>query len=225
MPVTRRLVVRRTRLTDKRQLNLWPDWRHFGFLPDLDMTAIEFDKFHRRHAVVELAVHDFSLKRAPNSSTSRLATSTPTRHGCKRGARAQHDLLDRDHWQGRVDNQLFVARTPRTRLLTIPGRLVNRSGRPTLRMPTNWPWATSFTTALEPSAHSNPPPVERQSCGQAHQTRTPSADNYQRHDGLLHHAPKHIGRRCETRSVEGKRNRRSQEARQWIEARTSSAST
>ena len=49
----------------------------------------------------------------------------------------------------RVDNQLVVARTLRTRLLAIPGRLVNRSGRPTLRMPTNWPWATSFTTALD----------------------------------------------------------------------------
>ena len=34
--VTRRLVVRRTRLTDRRQLKLWPDWLHFGFLTDLD---------------------------------------------------------------------------------------------------------------------------------------------------------------------------------------------
>ena len=31
----RRLVVRRTRLTDTRQARLWPDWRHFGFLTDL----------------------------------------------------------------------------------------------------------------------------------------------------------------------------------------------
>jgi hypothetical protein len=35
--------------------------------------------------------------------------------------------------QVRVDNQLIVARTLRTRLLAIPGRLVNRSGRPILR--------------------------------------------------------------------------------------------
>ena len=48
----------------------------------------------------------------------------------------------------RVDNQLVVARTLRTRLLAIPGRLVNRSGQPTLRLPTGWPWATTFTTAL-----------------------------------------------------------------------------
>jgi len=28
------------------------------------------------------------------------------------------------------------------------GRLVNHAGRSTLRMPTNWPWANTFTTAL-----------------------------------------------------------------------------
>ena len=48
----------------------------------------------------------------------------------------------------RVDKQFIVARTVRTRLLTIAGRLVNRSGRPTLRIPTNWPWANAFTAAL-----------------------------------------------------------------------------
>jgi acyl dehydratase len=32
----RRLIVRRTRLTDAHQRTLWPDWRHFAFLTDLD---------------------------------------------------------------------------------------------------------------------------------------------------------------------------------------------
>jgi hypothetical protein len=32
----------------------------------------------------------------------------------------------------RVENQLVAARTIRTRLLTIAGRLINRSGQPTL---------------------------------------------------------------------------------------------
>ena len=49
----------------------------------------------------------------------------------------------------RVDDQLVVARTTRTRLVAIPGRLVNRAGRPTLRLPTLWPWAEQFTTALD----------------------------------------------------------------------------
>ena len=49
----------------------------------------------------------------------------------------------------RVDDQLVVARTTRARLVAIPGRLVNRAGRPTLRLPTRWPWADQFTTALD----------------------------------------------------------------------------
>ena len=44
--------------------------------------------------------------------------------------------------------QLTVAATIRNRLLTVPGRLVNHSGRHKLRLPSRWPWATAFTTAL-----------------------------------------------------------------------------
>jgi hypothetical protein len=49
----------------------------------------------------------------------------------------------------RVDDELTVARTVRTQLVAIPGRLVNRAGRTMLRLPTRWPWATTFTTALD----------------------------------------------------------------------------
>ena len=49
----------------------------------------------------------------------------------------------------RVGDELTVARTVRTQLVAIPGRLVNRSGVPTLRLPTRWPWRTTFTTALQ----------------------------------------------------------------------------
>ena len=45
--------------------------------------------------------------------------------------------------------QLTVAATIRNRLLTVPGRLVNHSHRHRLRLPLNWPWAHTFTTALQ----------------------------------------------------------------------------
>jgi Transposase DDE domain group 1 len=48
-----------------------------------------------------------------------------------------------------TDDPLIVARTVRTRLIAMPARLVNRSGTPTLRAPTHWPWATQFTARLE----------------------------------------------------------------------------
>ncbi|HEX6247524.1 MAG TPA: transposase, partial [Nocardioidaceae bacterium] len=50
---------------------------------------------------------------------------------------------------GTRTDQLVVAKTFRHRLLTVPGRLVNRSGRPTLRLPARWPWADCFRTVLD----------------------------------------------------------------------------
>jgi hypothetical protein len=78
----RRLVVRRTRLTDRRQLRLWPDWRHFAFLTDLDGDAVSVDAFHRHHAVVELDIRDLKegagLEHVPSGNFS---ANTPTLRG------------------------------------------------------------------------------------------------------------------------------------------------
>ena len=66
-----------------------------------------------------------------------------------RRARPQPDPLDADaRAASSNDDTLVVARTLRTRYFAVPGRLVNRSGTPTLRAPTHWPWATRFTGAL-----------------------------------------------------------------------------
>ena len=50
--------MRRTRLTDRAQRRLWPDWRHHAFLTDLVGATADVDAFHRRHAEVELAIRD-----------------------------------------------------------------------------------------------------------------------------------------------------------------------
>jgi hypothetical protein len=146
--VTRRLIVRRTRLTDKTQLKLWPDWRHHAFLTDIDGDAVDIDRFHRQHAVVELAIRDLKYGAGLEHVPSGNFHANSAWLQC---AVLAHNLIRWTATVGRVrvDNQLVVARTFRTRLLTIPGRLVNRSGRSTLRMPTNWPWANAFTTALQ----------------------------------------------------------------------------
>lgn len=44
----------------------------------------------------------------------------------------------------REPEALTVVRTVRTRLLAVPGRIVNRSGTLTLRAPARWPWADLF---------------------------------------------------------------------------------
>jgi len=144
----RRLVVRRTRLTDTRQARLWPDWRHFAFLTDLAGTAVDVDAFHRQHAVVELAIRD--LKEGAGME------HVPSGHFSANSAWLQcavlaHNLI---RWTAAIGTddrpeQANVARTIRMRLIAVPGRLVNLAGTITLRGPLDWPWAEWFYRRLE----------------------------------------------------------------------------
>jgi len=146
--ITRRLVVRRTRLTDTTQLKLWPDWRHHAFLTDLTGTTVDVDQFHRHHAVVELAIKDLKegagLEHVPSGNFSANSAWLQC-------AVLAHNMIRWTTILGgiRGNDELTVARTIRTRLVAIPGRLVNRSGHPTLRLPTRWPWRNTFTLALQ----------------------------------------------------------------------------
>jgi hypothetical protein len=143
----RRLIVRRTRLTDNAQARLWPDWRHFAILTDLDGDATDVDAFHRHHAVVELAIRD--LKEGAGLE------HIPSGHFFANGAWLccavlAHNLI---RWTINLGNvrpprELTVARTVRSRLIAVPGRLVNRSGTLTLCGPRDWPWAQLFTRRL-----------------------------------------------------------------------------
>ena len=142
----RRLIVRRTRLVGP-QASLWPNWRYFAFLSDLAGSAVELDAFHRRHAVVELCIDDWKegagMEHCPSGDFSANAAwmcCAVLAHNLIRWSAGLGGLVEED--------TLVVTRTLRTRYFSVPGRLVNRSGTPTLRGPTQWPWATSFTRAL-----------------------------------------------------------------------------
>jgi hypothetical protein len=143
----RRLIVRRTRLTDRRQLKLWPDWRHFAFLTDLDGDAVAVDAFHREHAVIELDIRDLKegagLEHVPSGNFH--ANSAWLQ--CSALA---HNLV---RWTATVgqttpQSERTVTRTIRTRLIAMPGRLVNHAGSLILRGPLNWPWRHWFTQRL-----------------------------------------------------------------------------
>ena len=142
-----RLVVRRTRLTDRAQQRLWPDWRHHAFITDLDLPVVEMDEFHRDHATVELAIRDIKEGAGMEHCPSGKFFANAAWLGC---AVLAHNLT---RWTARLgsihpDDQLTVSRTIRSRFLSLPGRMVNRSGQPVLRLPERWPWATTFDTAL-----------------------------------------------------------------------------
>ncbi len=144
----RRLIVRRTRLTGAAQRRLWPDWRHFGFLTDLDGDVADVDAFHRDHAVVELAIRDLKEGAGMEHVPSGDFSANSAWLQC---AVLAHNLI---RWTatlgqpGPVD-RLTVARTVRIRLIAVPGRLVNRAGINTLRGPAGWPWAAWFTGRLQ----------------------------------------------------------------------------
>jgi Transposase DDE domain group 1 len=143
----RRLVVRRTRLTDTVQARLWPDWRHHAFLTDLTDDTTTIDKFHRQHAVVELAIRDLKEGAGLEHVPSGKFFANAAWLAC---AVLAHNLIRWTADLGDItpDGELTVARTIRTRVIALPGRIVNRSGKHTLRLPTRWPWAENFHRAL-----------------------------------------------------------------------------
>ena len=101
----------------------------------------------------------------------------------------------------------------------MPGRLVNHSGRHRLRLPLNWPWAHTFTTALQqirnlPQLHLSRPqrPAQR--------SRTPPATNpHQPHTPILH-APKRAGPHTRTSPAATRPQPPIPQARRWIQAET-----
>jgi Transposase DDE domain group 1 len=145
-----RLVVRRTRLVGEHA-TLWPDWRHFAFLTDLSGSAVELDAFHRQHAVVELDIRDLKegagMEHCPSGNfwaNGAWLACAVLAHNLIRWTQILGELDD-----AQADQRPAVARTMRTRFISMPGRLVNRSGTPTLRAPTRWPWRLSFSSALD----------------------------------------------------------------------------
>lgn len=142
-----RLVVRRTRFTDPHQAQLWPDWRHHAFVTNVELSTVEVDQFHRAHATIELAIRDLKDGAGLTHCPSGHFWANAAWLAC---AVLAHDLV---RWTARLgglhpDEQLTVTRTIRTQHFTLPGRIVNRSGRHTLRLPARWPWADTFHAAL-----------------------------------------------------------------------------
>lgn len=140
-----RLIVRRVRNHHGPQGQLFATWRYHAFVTNLAGPAWALDQQHRAHAVVELSIRD--LKAGP--LTHLPSGSFHANSAWLQCAVLAHNLL---RWStalgGIATGELVVAKTIRRRYLNVPARLVNRSGRLTLRLPARWPWAQPFETAL-----------------------------------------------------------------------------
>lgn len=140
---TVRLVVRRTKFTGRAQLRLWPDWRHHAFITNTTADAVAADEFHRNHAVVELAIRDLK----EGAGLEHMPSGDFHANGAWLAAAVLAHNINR--WTVALAGQQPVTnRTMRTRVVALAAVIANRSGRPTLRLPARWPWASTFTTSL-----------------------------------------------------------------------------
>ena len=147
-PAKLRLIVRRTRLLGA-QRELWPNWRHHCFVTDRhDLDTCAADTYHRAHATVELAIRDLKesagLSRCPSRTILRQRRLARLLR-----ARAQPRPLDRPP-RPRPPHSTAHRRGHH------PQPAPHRAGPPRqpqrrhrLRLPLNWPWANTFTTALQ----------------------------------------------------------------------------
>ena len=139
-----RLIVRRVRPTPGSQLALDVVFDYHAILTDRDEPMLVLEADHRAHAVVELAIRDLkagglahvpSGKFTANAAWLALAVLA---HNLGRWTLAAAG----DQWRRATTETL------RTKLMSMPARLVHTARRLKLRAPTNWPWRDAFETAL-----------------------------------------------------------------------------
>lgn len=99
-------------------------------------------------------------KPAPGSSSPSGAVLRQRRLARLRPARPQPHPLEDAARRLQTDTQHRDAHHP-TRVLAIPGRLVNRSGHHVLRLGARWPWQAPFNRALDQLRALNGSPRER----------------------------------------------------------------
>jgi hypothetical protein len=139
-----RLIVRRVRPTPGSQLALDVVFDYHPMLTDRDghMLALEAD--HRAHATIELVIRDLKaggLAHLPSGKFYANAAWLAL-------AILAHNLA---RWTLATTGDRFrhaTSETFRTKIVSMPARLVHSARRLKLRAPTNWPWRRAYETAL-----------------------------------------------------------------------------
>jgi len=140
-----RLIVRRVPPSPGLQLPLFPVFGYHPFITDLDGTPVELDAFHRRHAEVENTIKDLKHGMGLNHFPSARWGANGAWLACNALA---HNLA---RWVARLGlhDGRSTTKTLRRRYLSLPGRLTRSARRLRLHLPTQWPWAPQFLTALD----------------------------------------------------------------------------
>ena len=156
--VTARLIVRRVRDQNPNhqvpdaQGELFPAWRHHAVFTDTDLPMLTAEADHRRHAIIEQVIADLKngpLAHLPSGNFMANSAWLVLAAMAFNLTRAVGALASVFHAKA-------ATATIRAQLITIAGRVVRSARRSTLRLPTNWPWATAwqqlFTAAIGPPA-------------------------------------------------------------------------
>jgi hypothetical protein len=158
--VAGRLVVRRipdlNRSADASQATLFDLWRHHAFFTTTDADVadtVAADKTHRAHAIIE-QVHadlkDSALAHLPSgrftANAAWLVLAVIAFNLTRAAAALSGPALAR-----------ATTATIRRTLITIPARIARSARRPTLHLPTAWPWQTPWTNLFTRVCH--PPPA------------------------------------------------------------------
>jgi len=154
--VTARLIVRRVRdanpdhVVENAQGELFPVWRHHAVFTDSPRPMLDAEADHRRHAIIEQVIADLKngpLKHLPSSSFAANSAWLVLAAMAFNLTRAIGVLADQFHAKA-------VTATIRAHLINVAARVTRSARRATLRLPTNWPWATAwqqlFTAAIGP---------------------------------------------------------------------------
>src|SRR6478609_862853 len=150
--ITARLVVRRVK--DARYGDaLFPVWRYHPFFTNTDLPVAEADLIHRQHAIIETVFADLidgPLAHMPSGrfgANSAWVLCAAIAHNLLRAA----GVLAGDH------HSRARGSTLRRQLVNIPARLARPQRRPTLHLPTHWPWAEHWLTLWHNTIGHSPP--------------------------------------------------------------------
>jgi len=156
--VTARLIVRRVRdanpehVEKNAQGELFPVWRHHAVFTDSPRTMLEAEADHRRHAIIEQVIADLKngpLAHLPSGNFAANSAWLVLAAMAFNLTRAVGVLADKFHAKA-------VTATIRGHLINVAARVTRSARRTTLRLPTDWPWATAwqqlFAAAIGPPA-------------------------------------------------------------------------
>ena len=139
-----RLVVRRVKrlgpTAEHGQDELFPMWRHHGFVTNSTLSTISADETHRDHAIVEQVISELKngpLTHAPSGTFDANAAWLALACIAFNILRAAGAAASHRHAKARWA-------TLRTQLIAVPARIASSARRLTLHLPTDWPWAPAW---------------------------------------------------------------------------------